>query len=888
MKRNVPRRRGISLLLALAMVLTLVPTALAADTCPEGGKHDVNEWEDIREATCYEGGVQRGTCTKCKELVYEDTRKDPNNHDKRYATYTDNGDGRTHTVECDNCDIYKDNETHKFVNGRCSKCLAVDYNDVTLSLPRDSVVYVELGDEDAQLKLEGAKVTLGTANITDEYNISYNWYEGGKLISSDDTYDLPSDVVEEEGKYTYVCFVMAVPKTSFSGATKSGSCVVTVEVQDLATAHAALPADEEYLDFDETNSRTPDSLYDQIYDAVNERSKERPEYIVFDTVPSTDVGKIDAKEDERYYFGSTSSRYLDLADLSFEVKDGEDSVGTYTAAFIAYDEDGNEYPGVLTISVEQSLGEMDVMYTTDDGDAVTLSGDDFEEFWLDTYSKGALTSISFTTLPRTSQGTLYYDYTSASRPGTRVRTGDDFYFDDDSRNRVLIDEVVFLPAEDYSGYVSIPFEAEGENNRGKADTLSGDLCVLVSSGEVESVSYQVTAGGAVQMDEDDFLSVYQEATGSRGSSFYIQLMELPDSGALYVDYTGTTKDTALRERDLEDSFFYYSSSRQDEISDLTYVSGSGLTDSFRYLAYSTSGELLYIGEVTFSRGDLTVRYTAGLSGVNFRASDFEGLLGSSAAKDAYVTFSQPTSGTLTDTRTNKAVTSSDKFYLGTDLQNVSNVKYMPRSGQNGTVNIPFTLHAGTSALTGTAQITVRAAYTKSFTDVKTTDWFYTAVMDMAEAGIIGGMTPTTYEPNSTLTNGQALKLILLAAGYSVPAQTGKHWASGYLSLASREGLLPASGSITENTLDKNISRYDIAEVAAKALKLPSSTLKTSPFSDMAMSHASASYVLAMYEAGIVEGTTQSNGQVVYYGVNAIRRSEIATIIQRIYNYKGGN
>ena len=885
MKRNVPRRRGISLLLALAMVLTLVPTALAVSVkCPECGSTDCTKTV-VAEANCHERGVDRYVCKACGKTTLVETAKDTNNHD---AVCTDNGDGKTHTADCPYDSYYNRREEHVFDDtGRCVKCLAVNYDDVTLSLPRDSVVYVELGDEDAQLKLEGAKVTLGTANITDEYNISYNWYEGGKLISSDDTYDLPSDVVEEEGKYTYVCFVMAVPKTSFSGATKSGSCAVTVVVQDLATAYAALPADEEYLDFDETNSRTPDSLYDQIYDAVNERSKERPEYIVFDTVPSTDVGSITAKKDTAYYFSPRGSQ-ADLANLSFEVDDGEDSVGTYTAAFIAYDEDGNEYPGVLTISVEQSLGEMDVMYTTDDGDAVTLSGDDFEEFWLDTYSKGALTSISFTTLPRTSQGTLYYDYTSASRPGTRVRTGDDFYFDDDSRNRVLIDEVVFLPAEDYSGYVSIPFEAEGENNRGKADTLSGDLCVLVSSGEVESVSYQVTAGGAVQMDEDDFLSVYQEATGSRGSSFYIQLMELPDSGALYVDYTGSSRDSALRERDLDDSFFYYSSSRQDEISDLTYVSGSGLTDSFRYLAYSTSGELLYIGEVTFSRGDLTVRYTAGLSGVNFRASDFESLLGSSAAKDAYVTFSQPTSGTLIDTRTNKTVTSSDKFYLGTDLQNVSNVKYTPRSGQNGTVNIPFTLHAGTSALTGTAQITVRAAYTKSFTDVKTTDWFYTAVMDMAEAGIIGGMTPTTYEPNSTLTNGQALKLILLAAGYSVPAQTGKHWASGYLSLASREGLLPASGSITENTLDKNISRYDIAEVAAKALKLPSSTLKTSPFSDMAMSHASASYVLAMYEAGIVEGTTQSNGQVVYYGVNAIRRSEIATIVQRIYNYKGGN
>ena len=219
---------------------------------------------------------------------------------------------------------------------------------------------------------------------------------------------------------------------------------------------------------------------------------------------------------------------------------------------------------------------------------------------------------------------------------------------------------------------------------------------------------------------------------------------------------------------------------------------------------------------------------------------------------------------------------------------MNNVKYTPRTGQSGTVNIPFTIHTGNSSLTGTAQITVRTTYTKSFTDVRSSDWYYTAVMDLAEAGVIDGMTPTTYSPDTTVTNAQALKLILLAAGYSEPAQTGRHWASGYLSLAAREGLLPTSSTVTESNLDNNISRYAIAEIAAKALKLPSSTLTTSPFNDMAMTNASASYVLSLYEAGIVEGTTLSNGQVMYYGVNAIRRSEMATIVWRMYNYKTSN
>ena len=886
MKQKLPRRRGLSLLLALAMVLSLAPAAFAAETCPEDGKaHTVKRWEIVLEANCHEKGLRRGECSKCGQMVYEDIAIDKNNHD---AKYTDNGDGETHSAVCPYDSYSRAKEPHEFDGtGRCVKCLAVNYSEVKLSLPGNQTVYVELGDTDARLKLEGARLTLGSADVTDEYTITYNWYEDGEAVATGATYDLPLDVVEDEGRYTYTCFVMAVPRSGFSGSPQSGSCTVTVVVQDLAAAYAALPADEEYLDFDETNSRTPVCIVDQIYDAVNERSEERPEYIIFDTVPSNDVGTITAKRDEPYYFDPDRDQ-SGLSELSFEVDDAENSSGTYTVAFTAYDERDNDYPGMLTVTVEQPLGDMDVLYTAADGKAVTLAGDDFEDFWLDNYSSGELTLIRFTTLPRTSQGILYADYTSASRPGTRVRTGDSFYYDDSGRNRTLIDDLTFVPDEDYSGYVSIPFEAYGENNRGTQTTKSGDLCILVSSGSVESVSYQVTSGGTVQMDGDDFLDVYQEATGSRGSSFYIQLMELPENGALYVDYTGSSRDSALRERDLDDYLFYYSSSRGDVIDDLTYVAGNSLTDSFRYMAYSTSGELLYIGQVDFSRGNLTVRYTAGLTGVSFRASDFEDLLGSTAGRDTYVTFSQPTSGTLTNSRTGSAVSSNDKFYLGNDLQNVNNVKYTPRTGQSGTVNIPFTIHTGNSSLTGTAQITVRTTYTKSFTDVRSSDWYYTAVMDLAEAGVIDGMTPTTYSPDTTVTNAQALKLILLAAGYSEPAQTGRHWASGYLSLAAREGLLPTSSTITENNLDNNISRYAIAEIAAKALKLPSSTLTTSPFNDMAMTNASASYVLSLYEAGIVEGTTLSNGQVMYYGVNAIRRSEMATIVWRMYNYKTSN
>ena len=134
-----------------------------------------------------------------------------------------------------------------------------------------------------------------------------------------------------------------------------------------------------------------------------------------------------------------------------------------------------------------------------------------------------------------------------------------------------------------------------------------------------------------------------------------------------------------------------------------------------------------------------------------------------------------------------------------------------------------------------------------------------------------------------MTYAQALKMILLAAGYPEPVQTGKHWASGYLQQAVNDGLT----AITAEQLDRRISRNAIAEIAAKALKLPLSTLTASPFTDMQMSDAAATYVLPLYEASIIVGTEKPEGSgiVYFYGGNAIRRSEMAVIIWRINNYR---
>ena len=173
--------------------------------------------------------------------------------------------------------------------------------------------------------------------------------------------------------------------------------------------------------------------------------------------------------------------------------------------------------------------------------------------------------------------------------------------------------------------------------------------------------------------------------------------------------------------------------------------------------------------------------------------------------------------------------------------------------------------------------TVVAQEEPAFPDVQPEDWFYEPVSALKQAGVISGYTDGSYHPEYIATAGEALRLILSAAGYPDQEQTDpSHWAIGYLTLAESLGfVLP--GEITD--LNAGIDRLTIARLAAKALGLAPSEAD-SPFSD-----ASDGYLTALYEVEILFGTVGSDGVRRYFPGNTILRSEIASVIYRIYCYR---
>lgn len=158
-----------------------------------------------------------------------------------------------------------------------------------------------------------------------------------------------------------------------------------------------------------------------------------------------------------------------------------------------------------------------------------------------------------------------------------------------------------------------------------------------------------------------------------------------------------------------------------------------------------------------------------------------------------------------------------------------------------------------------------------FSDLPASHWSYNYVMELAKNGVINGNPDGTFAPSRAITTGEALKLILLAAGHSAQTATESHWASGYGSYAVTKGYL--TKKLTED-LNGTIKRVDIARLAAKAIGYGQSAA-TTPFAD-----TKDGYVTALYEAGILTGM-EEDGTLVFKPDSSITRAEVATIVWRL-------
>ena len=740
---------------------------------------------------------------------------------------------------------------------------------------------VTLSDTKLQLGADPKNLTVlvdGLTTIPTGYTVTWTSSPLGIVDISDSNYWYNKGTVT---LYPKTAGKATVTATVYNGSSYVGSASCEVTVGMDITASATVTTSEKNFTLGSTNQKTTTSVVNQIASAVAGTSfpQRTLSYVVFSNVTSA-YGNLNASVNTRYSY-SSASYYNTLSAVTFTPS--ATSTGVATFSFTAYDTNGNAYNGTLRITVEKGSTGIDILYSATVGQTVQVNPQDFASFWTKNVSSvGTLRYVTFGNISGT-VGQMYY-----TNGAQKYTVGNQQFYYSPSFNQNALSSVYFAPSSSIGNYrtgtLVVPFTAYGTSNNYNSTltSASGTMYICVTNGEVQDVTYQASGTTGVTLNPADFQKVYQTATGSIQSNptMYIQFLDVPTYGSLYYNYKNGIfggNGTKLTAANIGTMVFSSGITSSYGINGVTYIPGTtNQTETIRYVAFSTNGGTpVYMGEIVFNAtAKAPIKYHTNSSGVTFSASDFfnmnTGLLSAQ-----YITFGRPTSGTLYKNYSNgkgTAVTTSDRFYYysSTSGASVNSVTYVPLAGYTGVVTIPYTGYTTTGAqISGNIKVYVVA---KNFTDVPSTDWSYPYVTELAASGVVGGITPTTYGAKQQVKWGEALKMVLLAAGYPKQAEgTGANWAANYLSYAYRNNLV-SSNNID---LDSSITRLEMAELAAKALKLsPASRIDAGI---VGPTDTTNGYVYALYNAGIVGGDS-SSGKNRYNPNSTLLRDEMAKIV----------
>lgn len=632
-------------------------------------------------------------------------------------------------------------------------------------------------------------------------------------------------------------------------------------------------------DFDERDDKGGSSIISQMQAKMG--SREDIDYVRFSNVSDT-YGDLNASTSRSYYYSGTRGSY-DLRDVTFTpTRAGR--TGTASFGCTVYGTRGSVYNCTIRITVTSGDSTRgDIKYTAKAGASTDFSASDFRSWWRDNYSRGDLDYVRFSS---PSNGSLYIDY---DRSSSKSVGSTNCYYSPTS-SQTGINDLTFVPSSSSTKSASVRFTAYGTSNSGSNTSMSGTVTITYSGNSTAAtITYSTTGTKSVNLSASDFTSRYRDVMGSSASTLYIRFQNVPSSGTL------TYNNTTLTSSNVKNYDFSSSSSGSYRISDLKYTprNNSTYTETVNYDCY-TGSTLRFSGTVTFKNtadsqpANVVISYSTTGANVTFNAADFIVGKGSAMAGSNYVVFGSPSSGSLYVGSSPLAAGSKVSYVAASGMQLLGSVSYHPAAGYSGTASVPFTAYNanGTQAASGTVNIQVTQqtptvpTTPTTFGDVPSTAWFYNDVTTLAKANIVNGRNDGLFHPNDPVNYGEALKLILLAAGY--PQQTegsGAAWAQNYLNLAIAQGILP--GAAGNYSLSAAMNRTTIATVAAKALKLTPVTNEASPYADAVDAEG---YVLALTKAGIVQGDA-SSGKQMWNGSDNLTRAQISRIVYNVYKYR---
>ena len=602
----------------------------------------------------------------------------------------------------------------------------------------------------------------------------------------------------------------------------------------------------------------------------------------------------------KFYYGDSDYGDYDLDELSF-VADKSFS-GSVELRFTVYGGTGTRtnqnVTGTLVITTDKtgsSTAKGDVTYTVKAGDEVAFDEDDFKKVYDSSNCTGSFKYVEFSRPDSAfnNAGTLYSRYGKRNETAfTRSSlSSNKFYYGDSDYGDYDLDELSFVADRTFSGSITLSFTLYGGKNSKCDQSTTGTLVITtgtsaVTSRYVGNIRYNTTPNTALQINANDIARLFRKYT-SGGSLQYLTLTSVPATGSLYYNYYNASKYGATRTQltaSMAGSMiFSYSpaSASEYDLSELTYIpSGSNYCTALTFTGYSSSGTAVsatILISVTASPVSEVYSVTTKGTSVNFPANSVYSAVASATgfglSSIQLLELPASTAGVLYVG--SYAADTTSAYSYGSDTDSMSQLRFIPNSGFTGSVSIPYVALSSSGTALGAGVVSIGVVDSvKKFTDISTSTWCYKYVTELASANVISGYSNGTFQEKNTITYGAALKLIMLAAGYGEQAPTVKGSPfSGYLAKAKAAGLVSGNPK-----LNGPITRLQIAQIAAKALKLSTTGLPSKkPFTD-----TNDVYVQALNAAGIIEGYF-SNGTSTYKPNNTLTRGQVSAIVWRMKN-----
>ena len=834
--RRFFRKRLPAFLLTLVMVMTMVPAVSAKSSA------------DLT----YE--VDKGDSVSFKEREFRDLYRSEYSGDPSYVVFTD----------------YSDLDDYGYLT-------AVNYYDKTVSLSesdlRNTWFYYDSHDVPKNM----------------DYALDGLTFEANRRADSG-TLRLKFEIYDADGK-NYVYGTMDIKVGGGSGSSK-GDITYTVK-----------PGEEVTFD---------DEDFVNAYD--NAGGSGTMKYVVFEK-PSSDYsnagtvysryGKRNATsftrselDDYKFYYGDSDYGDYDLDELSF-VADKSFS-GSIEITFKAYGGKNNKtsdsVTGTLKITSSKSgSSKGDITYTVKAGEEVAFDDDDFEKIYENSSCTGSFKYVEFSRPDSAfnDAGTLYSRYGKRNETAfTRSSlSSNKFYYGDSDYGDYDLDELSFVADRTFSGSVELSFTAYGGTGTRTNQNVTGTLVIATGTSAgvsryVGNIRYNTTPSTALQINANDIARLFRKYTSGEALQ-YLTLTSVPATGSLYYNYYNTSKygsaQMPLTASTAGNVVFSYSpaSASEYDLSELTYIpSGSNYCTSLGFTGYSSNGTTVsatILISVTASPVSEVYSVTTKGTSVNFPANSVYSAVASATgfglSSIQLLELPASTAGVLYVG--SYAADTTSAYSYGSDTDSMSQLRFIPNSGFTGSVSIPYVALSSSGTALGAGVVSIGVVDSvKKFTDISTSTWCYKYVTELAGANVISGYSNGTFQEKNTITYGAALKLIMLAAGYGEQAPTVKGSPfSGYLAKAKAAGLVSGNPK-----LNGPITRLQIAQIAAKALKLSTTGLPSKkPFTD-----TNDVYVQALNAAGIIEGYF-SNGTSTYKPNNTLTRGQVSAIVWRMKN-----